>query len=384
MGKCVNKNLTMEHASIISQAPGRINIIGEHTDYNNGFVLPAAIDKKTTVWLKKNGHPSACNMKAGNLGEELSFDLTNFQPKENGWENYMMGVVHELQKLGAQFSGFDCEFEGDVPIGSGMSSSASLECSLAIGLNKLFDLGFDKWQLIKSCQMAEHNFVGIKCGIMDQFASTMGQKDQVMLLDCQSLEFEYFPFDLGDYQLLLLNTNVSHSLASSEYNTRRAECEEGVRILQTKFPTIQSLRDVSFEMLLQMADKLPTKVANRCRHVVLENDRVQMATKALVNKDFKQLGQLIYQSHFSLSGDYEVSCAELDFLVQQSLDRDYILGSRMMGGGFGGCTISIIEKNWVAPYIDLIAASYKKQFGINLSPYAVTIEDGAGLVTTKQ
>ena len=205
----------MKHTTIITQAPGRINIIGEHTDYNNGFVLPAAIDKKTTVWLKKNDHPTRCHMRAGNLQEDFSFDLNNFQPLENGWPNYMMGVVHELQNLGATFSGFDCEFEGDVPIGSGMSSSASLECSLAIGLNKLFNLGFDKWQLIKACQMAEHNFVGIKCGIMDQFASTMGKKNQVMFLDCRSLEFEYFPFDLGAYQILLLNTNVTHSLASS-------------------------------------------------------------------------------------------------------------------------------------------------------------------------
>ena len=367
-------------ATITTQAPGRINIIGEHTDYNNGFVLPAAIDKKTTVWLKKNDHPSTCTMKAGNLGETLRFDLTNFKPKKNGWENYMMGVVHELQQLGAQFSGFDCEFEGDVPIGSGMSSSASLECSLATGLNHLFDLGFDQWQLIKACQMAEHNFVGIKCGIMDQFASTMGKKNQVMFLDCRSLEFEYFPFDLGNYQLLLLNTNVSHSLASSEYNTRRSECEEGVRKLQTQFPKVQSLRDASFEMLLQMSTLMTPKVAKRCRHIVLENDRVQMATKALLNKDFKQLGQLMYKSHFSLSGDYEVSCPELDFLVQQTLNKDYILGSRMMGGGFGGCTISIIEKNWVATYIDSIAKIYKRQFGIDLSPYTVTIEDGARLV----
>ena len=373
----------MDHATVIAQAPGRINIIGEHTDYNKGFVLPAAIDKKTTVRLKRNEHSSRCRMLAGNLQEAIEFDLTNFQPKESGWENYMMGVVHELQQIGAEFSGFDCEFEGDVPIGSGMSSSASLECALATGLNKLFDLGFDKWQLIKACQLAEHNFVGIKCGIMDQFASTMGQKDQVMFLDCRSLEFDYFPFNLGDYQLLLLNTNVSHSLASSEYNTRRAACEEGVRILQTKFPKVHSLRDASFEMLLQMSEVIPTNIANRCRHIVLENDRVQMATKALLHKDFKQLGQLMYRSHFSLQKDYEVSCPELDYLVQQTLDKDYILGSRMMGGGFGGCTISIIEKEWVAPFTDLIVKNYKNQFGIDLSPYAVSIEDGAGLVSSQ-
>ncbi len=370
----------MDHTTVITQAPGRINIIGEHTDYNNGFVLPAAIDKKTTVRLKRNDHATRCSMLAGNLQETFVFDLSNFQPTDSGWQNYMMGVVHELQKIGAKFSGFDCEFEGDVPIGSGMSSSASLECSLATGLNELFDLGFDKWQLIKACQLAEHNFVGIKCGIMDQFASTMGRKNQVMFLDCRSLEFEYFPFDLGSYQLLLLNTNVSHSLASSEYNTRRAACEEGVRLLQTKFPEVHSLRDASLEMLLQMSDIIPAKIARRCRHIVLENDRVQMATKALLDKDFKQLGQLMYGSHFSLQNDYEVSCPELDYLVQQTLDKDYVLGSRMMGGGFGGCTISIVEKDSVASFTESVSKSYKNQFGIDLSPYAVSIEDGAGIV----
>jgi len=367
----------MENTVITAISPGRINIIGEHTDYNNGFVLPAAIDKKTTFQLKKNNTDTTVNVIAANLNERFSFDLKAFQPLSEGWQNYIMGVVHELQQIGADIKGFDSKFEGDVPIGSGMSSSASLECSLAYGLNELFELGLDKWQLIKASQKAEHNFVGTKCGIMDQFASMMGKKNHVMLLDCQSLEFNYYPLDLGDYQLLLLNTNVEHSLATSQYNLRRATCEEGVALLQKKLPAIHSLRDVSSEDFFKYKELLPEKTVKRCRHVILENERVLAATKALQNKDFGELGKLVYQSHFSLSKDYEVSCPELDYLVQLTMDKDYILGSRMMGGGFGGCTISIIEKKRVDFFIELAARVYKEQFNLELSPYTVSIEDGS-------
>ena len=367
----------MENPTIIAQSPGRINIIGEHTDYNEGFVLPAAIDKKTVVQLKKNGYADICRFVANNVNQSFEFNLSSFERLESGWENYVMGVVSELQKLGAKFTGFDCEFEGNVPIGSGMSSSAALECSLAYGLNELFELGFDKWQLIKACQMAEHHFAGIKCGIMDQFASVMGAKNQVMLLDCRSLDFEYFPLDLGDYQLLLLNTNVSHALSDSEYNTRRNECNEGVAIFQKKSPNVKSLRDVTDEILNNCSSEMSERVFRRCRHVVSENNRVLAATDALKTKDFNQLGALIYQSHHSLQHDYEVSCKELDYLVNLSKSKDYILGSRMMGGGFGGCTINIIEKSQVDSFIDEASKSYKTQFGIDLTPYSVDIEDGA-------
>jgi len=372
----------MKNPTITTQSPGRINIIGEHTDYNEGFVLPAAIDKKATFQLKKNGTDNTITITATNLAEVFSFDLSDFARIKEGWQNYVMGVVHELQKLGANLTGFDGEFEGDVPIGSGMSSSAALECSLAYGLNTLFDLGLDKWQLIKVSQMSEHNFVGTKCGIMDQFASMMGKKNQVMLLDCQSLDFKYFPFDLGNYQLLLLNTNVSHSLASTEYNTRSQECMEGVTIIKKQQPqlAINSLRDVTFEMLLQASGDLSPIVFNRCKHIILENDRVLRATQALVDKNFSQLGNLVYQSHFSLQNDYEVSCKELDFLVQQTMDKNYILGSRMMGGGFGGCTITIIEKKWVEQFTELAAKNYRTYTGVDLTPYTVSIENGTRLV----
>lgn len=365
--------------TVIAQSPGRINIIGEHTDYNDGFVLPAAIDKKSVFKLKKNGS-NTVTILAKNVEETFTFDLSNYTPIKSGWQNYVMGVVNELEKLGGNIGGFEGGFEGDVPIGSGMSSSAALECSLAIGLNELFELGFDKWQLIKASQMAEHNFVGIKCGIMDQFASVMGQENKVMLLDCRSLNFQYFPFELDDYQLLLLNTNVSHNLASSEYNTRRDECELGVFMLKSKFSNINSLRDVNCGILRQITPKMPENILKRCYHVVTENQRVLDATEALVKKDFQKLGQLMYGSHYSLQHDYEVSCPELDFLVKLTKDKDHILGSRMMGGGFGGCTINLIEKNKVNQFIELASENYRKQFGIDLTPYMVSIGNGAELV----
>lgn len=371
---------SMTRKSIITQSPGRINLIGEHTDYNDGFVLPAAINKKAIFRLTKNGTDKDINIYSENIGNHFSFELDNFNPIENGWENYVMGVINELQKFGAKLKGFDGQFGGDVPIGSGMSSSAALECSLSFGLNELFDLGLNKWQLIKVSQMAEHNFVGVKCGIMDQFTSMMGKKNHVMLLDCRSLEYQYFPFDLGEYQLLLLNTNVSHELASTEYNTRREECELGVKIIKNKFLGIKKLRDVTLEMLQQNINKLPEKVFKRCRHIITENQRVLDATSALVKNDFHQLGQLIYQSHISLQKDYEVSCPELDFLVNLTLKKKYILGSRMMGGGFGGCTINLIDKKQIAKFIEIAAKEYQLEYGKSLTPYLVSIENGSGII----
>ena len=364
---------------ITAYSRGRINIIGEHTDYNKGFVLPAAIDKKTVVTISKNGTDSICNITAENKNESHQFDLKKYKPIKSGWQNYVMGVVHELEKLGGQLKGFDAQFSGDVPIGSGMSSSAALECSFAFALNELFELRFDKMQLIKAAQMAEHNFVGIKCGIMDQFASMMGKKNQVILLDCRSLEYQYFPLELGNYQLLLLNTNVSHTLADSAYNERRAQCEEGIQVLKKQFDEINSLRDVTKEMLEERKSSMSPVVYNRCKHVVGENQRVLAATNAMQHGQLEELGELIYASHHSLQNDYEVSCKELDFLVEETKDKPFILGSRMMGGGFGGCTINLIEKQFVQEYIDWVATKYFDTFKIDLTPYEVSIEDGAGI-----
>ena len=365
---------------IVAKAPGRINIIGEHTDYNDGFVLPAAIDRGCTFKLEKN-HSNSVYIRAENIGETFEFSIDEFNPLDSGgWPNYVMGVIHELQKTGAEMHGFNASFEGDVPIGSGMSSSAALECSLAVGLNALFDLNLDHWQMIKASQMAEHNYVGIKCGIMDQFASVMGKKDQVVLLDCRSLEYAYHPFHLEEYQLLLLNTNVSHELASSEYNTRRAECEEGVMYIKRSYQEVNSLRDADLDMLQSIKPIADEKVFHRCHHVISENSRVLKAIRALDDNNAGLLGKLIYESHRSLSEDYQVSCEELDFLVEFTFDKAYVLGSRMMGGGFGGCTISIVKQNRIEEFVEHARKAYHQRFGIDLTPYQVSIEEGAHLI----
>jgi len=368
--------------SVTTYSRGRINIIGEHTDYNDGFVLPAAIDKKITVKIQRNGTPSICNITAENKNESFQFDLKNYKPIASGWQNYVMGVTHELEKIGATIKGFDASFFGDVAIGSGMSSSAALECSFALALNELFELDLDKWQMIKAGQMAEHNFVGTKCGIMDQFASMMGKKNHAMLLDCRSLTFEYIPLELGDYQFLLLNTNVTHALADSAYNERKTQCEEGVEILKKIYPTIEitNLRDVNFEMLQHAKSKIPELIFKRCNHVQQENYRVFSAQIALESGNLKELGRMMYESHSSLQNDYEVSCKELDFLVEKTVAQSYVLGSRMMGGGFGGCTINLIKKEKVESFVDWISKVYNNTFTKALTPYEVTVEDGGGVL----
>lgn len=365
--------------SVTAKAPGRINLIGEHTDYNSGLVLPAAIDKMTTCRLKRNGTVGVVNISSAEQSKDYTLDLHHIVPlADGGWSNYVRGVVQELQQLGAQMGGFDAVFESNVPVGAGVSSSAALECSLAVGLNELFDLQLDDWQLIKAAQMAEHHFAGIKCGIMDQFASIMGRQSQVMRLDCRSLEYDYLPFAPEEYELLLLNTNVAHSLASSAFNKRRSECEEGVAYLRGCFGSrITSLRDADFEQLYIAGGRMSLRIYRRCYHVISENERVQAAVKALGSGDYPELGQLMYASHESLKSDYEVSCPELDFLVDQAQQSGFVLGSRMMGGGFGGCTINLIASQDKEAFVDLAARKYRKQFGIDLTPIEVNVEDGA-------
>ncbi len=369
----------MNPTTLTIHAPGRINLIGEHTDYNGGFVLPAAIDKHVLLELESNGSDSVCNLKALTLNESFTYDLTHQTPSPQGWQKYVVGIIEELRKRGAVLKGFDATFKGNVPLGSGMSSSAALENSFAFGLNELFQLGFDRMELVKVSQLAEHNYVGTKCGIMDQFTSMFGQEEQVILLDCRSLEYEYLPLSLGDYELLLLNTNVSHSLADSEYNTRRAECEAGIATIQKKYPTVQLLRDVSMDMLNEHKDQLSETIYRRCAYVIQENERVLLAKAALQNGQLQELGNLMYASHQGLSKEYEVSCKELDYLVEYTKDKHFILGSRMMGGGFGGCTISIVRKDRRDAFVDEVAPFYQQKFGRVLSAYSVNIGQGVHL-----
>ena len=367
----------MTSEQIISRAPGRINLIGEHTDYNDGFVLPAAINYHTTFQLARHKNLYQCVVTANDLDQTFSFDLRNYVRKSGGWQNYVMGVVSELKKLGVPIKGFTGSFSGSVPIGGGVSSSAALENSLALGLLQLFPCKLDDWQIIKACQMAEHNFAGIKCGIMDQFSSMLGKKNHAMLLDCRSLEYEYYPLTLGNYELVLLNTNVSHELASSEYNVRRSQCEEGTDIIKNKYPSIQNLRDVTLEMLTKTRQDLSDVLYQRCHHVVSENARVMEATRALSSGKLEELGSLMYASHHSLSLDYQVSCPELDFLVNLTKNRSDVLGSRMMGGGFGGCTINLVEKQARDRLFEEATQAYHRQFKLALSTMVVEIGDGA-------
>jgi galactokinase len=360
----------------VFRSPGRVNIIGEHTDYNEGFVLPAAIDKAIYAGIAKR-EDDIIRIHSVEFGKTIEIKMDALKPSEEGWPNYILGVVDQMQKRGIYIKGFDMVFHGDIPIGSGMSSSAAVECATAFALNHVFNLKLSKRELAFIGQKAEHEFVGVMCGIMDQFASVFGKKDHVIKLDCRSLEYEYLPLDLKEYTLLLLNTNVKHSLASSEYNTRRQQCEEGVAIIKNEQPHVKSLRDVSAEMLNDYVKDVDQLVYRRCRYVIEENKRLLEAADDLSRGNLVALGKKLFQTHKELSRDYEVSCRELDFLVDQVKQEKSVLGARMMGGGFGGCTINIIEENAVQELVERLAPLYKEKMGLDLSYYIARTDDGS-------
>ncbi|PKD16583.1 galactokinase [Salegentibacter salinarum] len=356
-------------------SPGRINLIGEHTDYNQGFVMPSAIDKKIYFKLRKN-ESNSCRIYSETFDTYIEFELGKITKSKNSWENYLLGVIDEIQNFGKKLQGFDCIINSELPIGAGISSSAALECGFAGGLNSLFSLNLSQMEIVKLSQRAENNFVGNNCGIMDQFASVMSRKNHFIKLDCESLEAEFIPAEIQNCKLLLLNTNVSHNLADSEYNTRRQECERAVAIIQQKYPQVGSLRHVSFEMLEEFKEKIDPISLKRCRYVLEENKRVQQTEKALRSGDLKELGNLMYASHRGLQHQYEVSCTELDFLVDFSEGKSFIYGSRMMGGGFGGCTINLIESDKIDEYIAEVEKVYQQKFNITLTPIIVVPDEG--------
>jgi len=362
---------------IIVRSPGRINLIGEHTDYNQGFVLPAAIDKAIYLGFAKNDS-NQCRVYSLDYKEEYSFSLDDIQP-DGGWLTFIKGITATLIKQGHAVQGFDCVFGGDIPIGAGLSSSAALENGVGFGLNALFGLGIDRLDLVKISQQAEHEFAGVKCGIMDMFASMMGKSDRAIRLDCRSLDFDYFPVNLGECQFLLCDTQVSHTLADSAYNTRREECQTGVDILQHHYPSIHSLRDASMDQLEQVKDHLPGKVFTRCAYVIQENQRLIDSCEALERGDLDNFGKLLYGSHEGLSRSYEVSCEELDYLVELTNSMDFVLGARMMGGGFGGCTLNLIKKQAKETFIAAISAAYLQEFGKSPKFYEVQISEGTSI-----
>jgi galactokinase len=365
---------------MLVRSPGRINLIGEHTDYNDGFVMPAAINKEI-VFAIGPSQDHVSRIFAFDLQEHVEVDIRNPQPVTAPlWANYLLGVVRQLVDRGLSLKPFSCVFGGNIPAGSGLSSSAALECGFAVALQELNSLKLSKTEMAKIGQWSEHHFVGVRCGIMDQFANMMGQANQVIKLDCKSMEYQYLPLALNDHAIVLFNSGVKHSLASSEYNVRRAECEEAVQILKATYPVVQSLRDASVEMLNQMREKFSEAVFNRSCYVVEEIERVQLAGADLLRNDLRSFGKRMFETHDGLSRLYAVSCEELDFLVSQVSQRPEIPGSRMMGGGFGGCTINIIHNQAVAGTIDRVSEAYRKKFHQDLECYTVQTADGTSRI----
>ena len=360
---------------ILIFSPGRINIIGEHTDYNGGFVFPAAVDKGIAAAIQKS-NTGKCTAVSIDLESTIEFELSTIKPsKEGSWENYVFGVVAEIQNRNKIIGDFNIIFKGNVPAGSGMSSSAALENSVVFGLNELFDLGLTKTEMILISQKAEHNYVGVKCGIMDQYASMFGIKNNALLLDCRTIKSTAYEIDFKDYQLMLINTNVKHSLSDSAYNDRRSACENIAKILE-----VETLRDATEADLQKIIDKVTPTNYQKALYVIQEIDRTQKAARAIENNDLELLGSLIYQSHSGLSDQYKVSCDELDFLVAQAKKNKYVLGARMMGGGFGGCTINLIARKEAKVFTEIVSKAYQNKFNKDCSVYFVELSEGTHLI----
>ena len=365
---------------IMAKSPGRINLIGEHTDYNLGFVLPAAIDKAAYVAVARR-EDQLIRLFAKDLGEEYQVDLNLLPTIPGHWSAYILGVVDQMRKMGKQLSGFDLVLTCDVPTGAGMSSSAAVECATAFALNALFDLQLERLDLVRMAQKAENEFVGVKCGIMDMFASVMGKDAQVIQLDCRDLSYQYFPLNLGGYKIVLFDTGVKHSLAGGEYNLRRQQCEQGVAVLKERFPEVNSLRDANLPMLdEQFRSAVSSTVYNRCLYVIEENIRLEQGCALLLQNNIKGFGDKMYGSHKGLSELYEVSCKELDFLVDLSKQEDAIAGARMMGGGFGGCTINLIELSAIESIHERFSKQYQSAMGRELAMYVMVPSEGSQLI----
>lgn len=360
-------------------SPGRINLIGEHVDYNDGFVLPAAINKYICFAVSKN-ESTVCTLLALDLDETYTFDLgSDLIPTSTLWANYILGVVHQLKMRGHQLGGFTMAFSSTIPMGAGLSSSAALECGVGYAMNSLYDLALRKEDIALIGQKAEQTFAGVNCGIMDQFASVFGKKNSFIKLDCNSLAYDYYKADFKEYSLLLLDSNVKHAHLTSGYNDRRQEVEQGLAVIKQHYPEVSTFRDCTEDMLTALRPILGEIIYKRCHYVVKEIQRVTEATVAITQTDYKKLGQLMLETHHGLSTEYEVSCAEIDFLVDKAQEDPTVLGSRMMGGGFGGCSLNLVTKGTEDALIAKITAHYQEAFGITLTAYKVKIAKGTTL-----
>ncbi len=360
----------------IYASPGRINLIGEHTDYNGGFVFPGAVEQSVMAELKPNGTRTV-RAYSIDLKDYVEFSLDDGKGPSATHFRFVYGVCREMMKLGVPVEGFNTAFAGDVPLGAGMSSSAALESTFAFAINDMFgENKVDKFTLAKVGQATEHNYIGCNCGIMDQFASVFGKAGSLIRLDCRSLQYKYFPFHPDGYKLVLLNSQVKHDLASSAYNDRRRSCENVVAAMQRHFPGVQTLRDADYDMLAAVRGEVSEEDALRAKYVIGEKYRVMEVCVALEEDDYEEVGRKMYETHRGLSKEYEVSCPEIDFLneVAQSCG---VTGSRIMGGGFGGCTINLVSDELYAPFIDAAKKGYKERFGKEPLVIDVVIGDGS-------
>ena len=354
---------------------GRINLIGEHTDYNGGYVFPGAIDKGIVAEIKVNG---TAKVRAYSLDydEYVEFGLEEEDIPQQPWARYIFGVCRETLKRGGKVGGFDTVFAGDVPLGAGLSSSAALESTFAFAINELFSNGIDKFTLAKIGQSTEHNYCGVKCGIMDQFASLFGKAGSLIRLNCKTLEYKYFPFKPKGYKLVLIDSCVKHELASSAYNRRRASCENAAAAIRRNHPEVEFLSDAKRVWLDEVREEIPQEDFLRAEYVIGEVQRVLDVCDALERDDYETVGELMYQTHFGLSRLYEVSCEELDFLNKLARKCD-VTGSRVMGGGFGGCTINLVKDELHDGFVEKAVTEFTAKFGHAPKVYEVTISDGA-------
>ena len=356
-------------------SPGRVNLIGEHTDYNGSFVFPGAIDKGMIAAIRLNGTDKV-TAYALDLDEKSEFGLNEEDLPKEGWAKYIFGVCREIIKRGGKVEGFDTVFSGDVPLGAGLSSSAALESTYAFALNDMLNLGIDKFELARIGQSTEHNYVGVKCGIMDQFASLFGKKAHLIRLDTKSMEYEYFPFDPKGYKLVLLDTRVAHELASSAYNKRRESCERAAKAISENHSEVEFLRDASMDMLNEVKEDITEEDYMRAQYVIEETQRVLDVSDALERHDYETVGEKMYETHHGMSKLYEVSCEELDFLNDLAKKHN-VTGSRVMGGGFGGCTINLVKDDLYDQFIIDAKAEFKEKYGHDPKVYDVVISDGA-------
>ena len=359
----------------IYTSPGRVNLIGEHTDYNGGFVFPGAIDKGIYAAINPNGTDK---VRAYSIDYQAmsEFGMREEDAPKEPWARYIFGVVREMQKRGFQPKGFDTVFAGDVPLGAGMSSSAALESTFAFALNDIYNLGIDKFELARIGQSTEHNYCGVKCGIMDQFASVFGKKGHLMRLNCATMEFEYFPFDPKGYKVVLLDTVVKHELASSAYNKRRESCENACAHIAARHPEVRYLSDATMHMLDEVKNEISNEDYMRAKYVIGEKQRVLDVCDALERGDYATVGNRMFGTHYGMSKEYEVSCDELDFLNDIAKECG-VTGSRVMGGGFGGCTINLVKDSLYDKFIATAKEKFNKRFGHEPKVYDVIISDGA-------